>query len=189
MKYFLPILFSSLGCLGCDQYHGDTFNLVIDPAFTSTQREMIVAGAEDWAGKIPELTIASIKYQICPDPRPEGVVCYHPIQSLPIPSDICNYGHVEPTFVGVTCHPGNGGDIYVWTGESAFQVDAEHELGHAMGLAHEGTFNLMSAEYPAGLTQANCNDIAQWYHVREMVVPLCDSISVLREVPPSIFGE
>jgi hypothetical protein len=176
----------ALGCAGCaGEEHGDTFQIVIDPAFSAAQQAQIIAGAGDWLGKIPELSVSSIVIAECFGGQVAGRICFHPIAALPIPAGICGYSHVSSTFEGVTCHPGNGGDIYVWTGVPTFLLAAEHEMGHAMGLSHEGTTNLMSAEYDGFTLGADCNDIAQWYTVRGMVVPLCGNVSTITEVQPS----
>jgi hypothetical protein len=191
--------FSLMGCaIGSDDPYsitaGDSYNLYIDPAFTPAQTEYVIAAANDWIAKVPDLSIA-ISIAACSGVK-DKTICIHPSTEAQV--DAIGNGNDELGYTSRWQVVENGNPIYYVDGGEIFlsldliqsrqiyqnslgpvyittlQSVAEHEIGHAMGLLHlPGTGILMNAYYVDDCNAATCSDIAEWYNVRGQAAPSC----------------
>jgi hypothetical protein len=158
-----------LPCIGCSATPGDSYSLDIDPAFTSDEQAAIVAAVEDWQGQVP--VHFKVDVRSCSGSRAH-YVCMH--QGIPDQ-------HGSPKNASGWCSLNEGTDGgEIWLLSSApTQQSATHELGHAMGLRHQGPTTdepcdspiVMAPDPDVAAKTVQFGDVAQWYTVRHMVVP------------------
>lgn len=139
--------------------------MTIDPSFTTQQRDAIAAGLEEWRVSVPELQLAPSDSP-CAAPSAHQV-CIHPAFDAPDPAD---------DVIGTT-DPGSSGDATIWiyvdrieaTGwdvSSLTEQTAAHEIGHALGLKHSATGNLMAADVPDQAHTVTAADVSQFWAIR-----------------------
>ena len=79
--------------------------------------------------------------------------------------------YTDGDYVGYTIP----GFLFIAAGRTVAQVDetAIHEMGHALGLVHvpSDLFAVMTATSGTGSTHVACNDVQQFYSVRNRPVP------------------
>jgi hypothetical protein len=154
---------------GCATTPGEAYQLDIDPAFNLAQQVDIVAAVQDWEEKVP--VHFKIDVKACSGSHAHQV-CMHP-------GDPAQHGADGPASGWCALNWGtDGGEI--WLSPSApLQQSATHELGHAMGLKHQGPGTeeycaspIVMAPLPeTAATTVQVGDVAQWYTVRHQVMP------------------
>lgn len=145
---------------------GMTYQVAIDPAFTTDQTDAITAGLQNWIVSVPQLQVT---YAIanCDVPA-TGQVCMHPDTSPPDMAD---------DIVGDTQPAGDDSAtilIYVDRIQAAAESDpsalvrqtAAHEMGHALGLKHTATGTLMAADVQNQAPSITPADIDQFWSLR-----------------------
>lgn len=152
MKRLLPLLFA--GCVG------SAYVVHPDPGFTPTVLDAAHAAAADWESRVPvRITFADGP---CPAERKDGMICLHPIESIPMLP-------WEPgTLVGLTVY------TEVWLAEPILERDSfplvqrviAHEMGHSMGLQHTGPGTLMYPYGDKGSLTVTDADVKQWKLLR-----------------------
>jgi hypothetical protein len=142
-----------------------SYGVSIDPQFTVDQVDAITAGLEDWMVAVPELQF-TYAVKACDSPAAHQV-CIHPAHDPPNPAD---------DVIGTTS-PGESGDatilLYVdriqatgWDVRSLTEQTMAHEAGHAVGLRHSGSGELMAPDVADQAHNVTPGDIAQFWAVR-----------------------
>jgi hypothetical protein len=171
----------------CTQRPGTSYQLVIEKGFAPNQEQAIVAAASDWTDKVADLRLDVVVGQ-CADVE-NGVICVRPTDHAGVVRegrgdqgliDITDCVHgvfsSSPTTGGVGGK--DGGEVWMdaaygqedgdTSGLAIFQTGAGHEMGHAMGLAHDplrGTL-MYATEGGASRSGVTASDIEQWYAIR-----------------------
>jgi hypothetical protein len=142
-----------------------SYTVAIDPMFTTSQIDAITAGLDDWTASIPELQLTYAIAQ-CDSPA-TGEVCMHPMHDPPNPAN---------DVVGTT-HRGALANAAVWIYVERIRVSGldvrtlteqttAHEMGHAMGLSHSLTGELMAADVSDQAHAVTAADVDQFWFVR-----------------------
>lgn len=147
-------LFFLVGCFGSDYVARP------DPGFSAATLAAAHAAAADWMANVPvKITFAD---GVCPDQRQLGMICMHPVASIP----------PNPFEPGVL----TGYTVFteMWLVESTLVKQSPalaqrliaHEMGHAMGLLHHGPGTLMYPYSDQGSLTVTPDDVEQWKAVR-----------------------
>jgi hypothetical protein len=154
---------------GCAATPGEAYTLDIDPAFTQPQQAAVLAAVQDWEDNVPVHIKIDVKG--CSGSH-SHYICMHP-------GDPVQHGADGPASGWCTANYNtDGGEIWLLP-TGPLQQSATHELGHAMGLKHQGpgtdeacaTPIVMAPNPDTAAISVQIGDIAQWYTVRHMVVP------------------
>jgi hypothetical protein len=143
-----------------------TYQVSIDPSFTTPQVDAITVGLDDWRTSVPELKLT---YAIgrCDSPSSE-VVCIHPANDPPSAGN---------EVVGTT-RPGPLANATVWIYVDRIRASGmnvnllteqttAHEMGHAMGLVHSPSGELMAADVSDQAHIVTPADVAQFWSIRD----------------------
>lgn len=154
--------------------HGESYTLVISPAFTDEYAASITAAARDWERMVP--ATFDVKRDWCFS-RERTTTCV-------FAEDNAYFAANAPKgAVGYTSCAGGVDDACFirldveWPGDE--EQLAGHELGHAMGLPHEGPGTSIETTGPVVMAphmgdaapRPTCLDAAAWYALRGWVVP------------------
>jgi hypothetical protein len=128
--------------------------------------DAITVGLDDWKTSVPELQITDAIAR-CDSPSIDEV-CFHPAHDAPNPAN---------DVVGST-HPGPLANATVWIYVDRIRVSGmnvhalteqttAHEMGHAMGLVHSPSGELMAADVSDQAHAVTPADVAQFWAVRD----------------------
>src|SRR5271154_4301191 len=154
---------------GCNTAPGDSYQVYIDPAFTTDQQQAILQACQEWEDNVPVHLQVSISE--CSG-KHNRQICLHSNPSTSV--DFLGQTHVSEGVAGDTrgdtsgLGGTDGGEIELYVNlitshQAQLSQVAEHEIAHAMGLSHHVGAFLMNPEYGYPLS---CDDVQQWYYVR-----------------------
>lgn len=144
----------------------DEYDVTVESSFSTADQASIIAGLDDWQAKVPVRLHVTIGLSCPPG---DGQIC---IQNVSAHTAEEQAGRP----VSGDTDPGDGAiwlDTVLVDSYHDVQMVSAHEVGHAMGLVHEGPGNLMSPGAKTAVPRVTCNDAAQWYQVRGRVAPAC----------------
>lgn len=167
---------SLLACLfSACAAHGESYTLVISPLFSDEYAANIEAAARDWEWLVP--VSFHVEHDTCLD-KERTTTCV-----FPVGADYFIKVHEEGK-IGLTVCAGAVDDACWIMLDSGWRADqqqqlAGHELGHAMGLPHEGPGTshpttgpvIMAPRMGDAALRPTCLDAAAWYTIRGWVVP------------------
>jgi hypothetical protein len=143
-----------------------SYNVAIDPGFTSSQIEAITRGLDGWIATIPALRIA---YAVasCDVPRADQV-CMHPALDRPdLADDVVGLTYsASPASASVFIYVDRIRSTGLGVGMLTEQT-AAHEMGHAMGLKHSAAGELMAARVSDQAHVVTPADAAQFWAIRK----------------------
>jgi hypothetical protein len=178
--------------MGCSVSYGNVYEVRIDPAFTAGETALVLESLDNWEHAIESVRgdgylTFHVTVGTCNDD-------WHEICVVPSTRAILDAMGAGPTNLGYTLHnetfdrgtsylavdklhyapnaDGTPADINV----AAFTTCTMHEIGHAMGLAHEANGNVMSAKYPNASHQLTCLDVSQYLGLRGMGFADCGKL-------------
>jgi len=164
---------------GCGGF-GDSYVVLVDPAFSKDEQTKVLAALATWEGAVP--VNFSFRITSCSGIH-DATICIHASNHEEIAS---KQSAADGIGVGLTLrektwsHVIDGGEVFidVPTIEAQYAVDFQrivaHEVGHAMQLDHDASGNLMAAMATEDAPLPMCADKAEWYAVRSDPGPQCD---------------
>lgn len=160
--------------------HGENYDLYISPAFDESYTTHIEEAARDWEQMVP--AHFEVKRGGCPG-RNRTTTCIFEADEAFFESS-----NVKGAVGFTTCAWGvdDGCRVFLldsWPDDGRRQL-AGHELGHAMGLSHEGPGTpiettgpvIMAPRMGDAAPRPTCLDAAAWYAIRGLVVPACPAL-------------
>jgi hypothetical protein len=158
-----------LSIAGCSAHPGTSYTVRVDPGFTPSQTEAVLAATADWSAKVPvSLTVEIGDCSGLTDHQIYVRSSDHD-EIMAITGDGARLAYTH-----ISSHV-DGGIVYldVWgIGASDLQGIAAHEMGHAMGLEHwssDAPLLMCGHSGPAWARTVQVGDTQQWYSVRGMV--------------------
>jgi hypothetical protein len=152
---------------------GDSYVVLVDPAFSPDEREMVIEAISSWEAAVPVHLSARIAE--CAGIH-DGTICTHASTS----DQIAAMHATDGVGLGVTLRDSaDGGEVFidVATVEAQYKGDFQrivaHEIGHAMHLDHGPAGNLMAALVADDAPTPTCADAAAWYEARSEQQPPC----------------
>ncbi|MBV9947184.1 MAG: matrixin family metalloprotease [Myxococcales bacterium] len=142
------------------------YAVTIDQGFTSEQTEAVLGGLNDWREALPQLHF-DVQMGTC-GAMGTSEVCIRPQEGMPQAG--------AEDMIGATAPDASGGAMVIIymqrieaTGRdipSLTQQTTAHEMGHAMGLQHSVTGELMAPSVPQQADHVTPDDVAQFWAVR-----------------------
>jgi hypothetical protein len=163
----LVALVALVGCSGTRR--GSTYSVLIDPAFTSAQAEMIVEAAQEWADGTGATMVPVISP--CHGMR-DATICM-----VAVTSQAALYaagadqgdpavGHTQTHRDWVDFVDGGISLIDTVDGAAYIRPIAAHEMGHAMGLGHLPNPDALMYRGVQAKSHVTDMDVAEWHAVR-----------------------
>ena len=159
------------------------YTVLVDPSFDMDQQGAAISGIADWTAAVPELTLKPV-IEPCTAPSAQQI-CLLPEYAQPDPP----LQVVGTTYRGAS----ESGTVYIYVNRiDALSGDAmgltrqtvAHELGHAMGLQHQGMDTLMAASVSDQAPAVTAADVAQFWSGPRAIAPRRPSRLFLSRVPP-----
>jgi hypothetical protein len=171
----LPVFAFGLICAlvcGCAYHLDEHYTVSLDPTFTPTQQEAIIAGIDNWAAMLGDRFSYEVNVGGCEKGR--GQVCIHASTRAFVDTALgtsAGLGYTTRTFAD------DSSDVYLPTDDNVsdalFQQIATHEEGHAWGLHHTEEGTLMCANTGCAALFVTCEDVVQYSELRGEFQPEC----------------
>jgi len=172
----------SLALLGCSEvdHPGSSYQVYLDPKFTTEQQGQVIAGAQAWVDQTQNsphpLSVTFNIADVTCDNNCYGVITVHAwtAEQMKVfrngPRD--EYGNTERVWQYRLLSGENGSsdysNIYMDIDQPAhwFQQTATHEVGHALALQHTGEGTLMCAYTSCAAHEITSADVQQYNDLR-----------------------
>lgn len=165
MKIKTLLIVASL-VVGCGKpTPGDSYTVLIDPTFSTDERAGIDTSIQDWRTHVP--VTFNIVAMSCNDLTP-GVICVRAVDHAEV---LRRANPPMPTAWSCTHRSDNDGSIVYldstrYQGQDAWKQNVTHELGHAMGLAHDREGTVMCLDVTCSAINVTDADVRQWKSLR-----------------------
>lgn len=163
---------------------GKKYTVTIDPALTVDDRASLISGdvsqyivraVDEWVAAAPGL---ELDVQIGTCQGVDGEICIFKAMLTPDAGGPCGEGLLGCTYGNASEHETI--DLYTldmrslvygqteWKWGDYATMTIAHELGHAMGLVHNSSGNLMCRDASCATVAPSTDDVAQWEAIREV---------------------